>query len=143
MSTLSSSTYVDNGILRLGDNRLIKHTLRMIYDNPQEGDILMDARDQTWEQLLIKAKADDKKLWWRKVMKLKQLARRSTQPPDPKKQAHCPRSDIKAILHEQEQTDHYTVRGRKSIHKDKSNAEIHQEYRQYNLHLYVSSQTHN
>ena len=31
--------------------RLIKQTLRVIHDNPQDGDLLMDVRGQTWEQL--------------------------------------------------------------------------------------------
>ena len=59
-------------ILRLGDDRLVKQTLRLIYDNPQEGDILMDVRDRSWEQL-IKAAAD-RNQWRAAVDELKLTA---------------------------------------------------------------------
>ena len=44
-------------ILYIDDNRLIRHTLRVVYDNPQEGDLLMDVRDNSWRQL-VKAVTD-------------------------------------------------------------------------------------
>ena len=49
-------------ILRLGDDRIVKQTLRVIYDNPQDGDLLMDARGMTWDQLQKRARADNKKV---------------------------------------------------------------------------------
>ena len=76
--------WVDH-ILRLTDNRLLKQTLRVIYDNPQEGDLLMDARDETWDQLVEAASANNKKLWRSRVWRLKQQARRSTAPEKAKK----------------------------------------------------------
>ena len=76
-------------ILRLDEKRLIRHTLRVIYDNPQEGDMLMDVRDSSWEEL-VKA-ATDKDVWRQKVQILKQQAQRSTAPPkQPKPQAPPP-----------------------------------------------------
>ena len=53
-------------ILRLSDKRLVKQTLKVIFDNRQEGDILMDvADDLTWVQL--QKQAEDKDEWRRKV----------------------------------------------------------------------------
>ena len=43
------------------DNRLIKQTLRVIYDHPQEGDLLMNTQGKTWEQLIQTISTDDKK----------------------------------------------------------------------------------
>ena len=49
-------------ILRLDDKRLIKQTLKVIHDNRQDGDILMDTQDDlNWEQLQKQAWADNKK----------------------------------------------------------------------------------
>ena len=70
-------------ILRLSDDRLVKQTLRVIHDNPQDGDILMDVHDQTWEQLINAAK--DREEWRRSVWQLKQMAQRSTKPAEIKK----------------------------------------------------------
>ena len=41
--------------------RLIKQTLKVIFDNRQDGDILMDAEEDCWEDMLAAAQADDKK----------------------------------------------------------------------------------
>ena len=49
-------------ILRFRDNdkRLIKETLKVIFDNRQEGDILMDVNTGlTWEQLQAQARDRD------------------------------------------------------------------------------------
>ena len=73
-------------ILRLKDKdkRLIKQTLKVIFDNRQEGDILMDVDENlTWEQLQHSAR--DRGGWRSKVHKLKQLARRTTAPEKQKK----------------------------------------------------------
>ena len=74
-------------ILRLKDEdrRQVKETLRVIHDNPQEGDMLMDVADLTWEQLV--QAAADKDGWKAKVQLLKQLAQRSTKPAAIKKEA--------------------------------------------------------
>ena len=59
-------------ILRLCDNdkRLIKETLKVIFDNRQDGDILMDVdADLTWEQLQKQAR--DRNAWRKKVHALK------------------------------------------------------------------------
>ena len=55
-------------ILRLcdSDKRLIKETIKVIFDNRQEGDILMDVDAVlTWEQL--QAQARDRDVWRKRV----------------------------------------------------------------------------
>ena len=65
--------------LRDSDNRLIKETLKVIYDNRQEWDILMDVdADLTWGQLQKQAR--DKNARRKKVNELKTTARRATAP---------------------------------------------------------------
>ena len=47
-------------ILRLEDGdrpRLIKQTLRVIFDNRQDGDILMDVEERSWTRLQTRAQA--------------------------------------------------------------------------------------
>ena len=64
---------------RRGEERLIKETLKVIYDNRQEGDILMDVPEElSWDQL--QKQANDRDLWRARVYVLKQLARRTTAP---------------------------------------------------------------
>ena len=61
------------------DKRLIKETLEVIFDNRQEGDILMDVdADLTWEQL--QKQTQDKDEWRDRVKILKIAARRATAP---------------------------------------------------------------
>ena len=67
-------------ILRLPDERLIKQTLKVIFDNPQDGDILMDTGKNSWQELQRMAKADNKKTWRIKVNELKLAAQRTTKP---------------------------------------------------------------
>ena len=68
-------------ILRLcdSDKRLIKETLKVIFDNRQEGDILMDVdADLTWDQLQKQAR--DRDAWRKKVHVLKKDVGRTTAP---------------------------------------------------------------
>ena len=62
-------------ILRLPDTRLIKQTLKVIFDNQQDGDILMDVEEDDWEQMQRAARMDDKKLWRTRVNKIRLLAK--------------------------------------------------------------------
>ena len=66
-------------ILRLEDRhgkpRLIKETLRVIFDNRKTGDLLMDAEIEDWNQLM-KAAAD-KDAWKARVAELKTAAQRT------------------------------------------------------------------
>ena len=63
--------------LRDKDNRMVKETLKVIYDNRQTGDILMDVDDNLiWAEL--QKLANDKDAWKAKVNKLRQAAQRST-----------------------------------------------------------------
>ena len=61
-------------ILRLDDERLIKQTLKVkvIYDNRQTGDILMDVDDMSWEDL--RQTTADRDVWRAKVNVLRQAA---------------------------------------------------------------------
>ena len=68
-------------ILRYDDKRLIKQTLRVIFDNRQEGDILMDVPETSWDALL-KA-ADDKNGWRQRVRAIKMEAKTTTRPGKP------------------------------------------------------------
>ena len=68
-------------IMRLSPNsnkepRQLKETLRVIFDNRQEGDILMDVPETTWAEL-EKATAD-RKTWRKRVQVIKAAARSST-----------------------------------------------------------------
>ena len=74
-------------ILRLKDKRLIKQTLKVIYDNQQDGDILMDVEDKSWQQL--QEQAADKNGWRAKVHVLKNKARRATAPNKPRRTAQA------------------------------------------------------
>lgn len=65
-------------ILRLEDDRLLKQALKVIYDHPQEGDMLMDVERLTWEELV--KKAADRDAWRTEVNRLKQQAQRTTKP---------------------------------------------------------------
>ena len=60
-------------ILRADDKRLIKKTLHHIFDQPQEGDILMDTDAEDWTQL--QKQASDREVWRKRV---KQIAASST-----------------------------------------------------------------
>ena len=72
-------------ILRLDNKRLIKQALKVIYDNRQEGDILMDVpQELNWQQL--QEMAEDKNGWRARVHTLKEAARRTTAPPQKDKQ---------------------------------------------------------
>ena len=56
---------------------MVKETLKVIYDNRQTGDILMDVDDNlSWAEL--QKLANDKDAWKAKVNKLRQAAQRST-----------------------------------------------------------------
>ena len=64
---------------RQGKERLIKETLRVIFDHRQAGDILMDVPEQeSWEQLQKRVK--DKDGWRKQVHKLKSLTKLTTVP---------------------------------------------------------------
>ena len=64
-------------ILRLDDKRLIKQTLRHIYSNPQEGDLLMDLpAHHDWNAL--QNFAEDRDKWRARVRSLKEKSRRCT-----------------------------------------------------------------
>ena len=65
-------------ILRLKDERLIKQTLKIIFDNRQDGDILMDVDIADWTEL--QRAAADKDGWKSKVKVLKSAAQRTTKP---------------------------------------------------------------
>ena len=72
-------------ILRLDDKRLVKQTLKVIFDNRREGDILMDVADGlSWKQL--QKQAGDRDGWRARVHVLKDEARRTTAPPKKRKQ---------------------------------------------------------
>ena len=61
----------------MDDERLVKQTLKVIYDNSQEGDMLMDVEStESWEQLVETAK--DRKSWKKKVVPLKRASQRTT-----------------------------------------------------------------
>ena len=71
-----------------GDDRLIKHTLRIIYDNPQDGDLFIDVRGQSWKQLV--ETANDKNKWKLRVTRLNQISQLTTCPESKKiKQTRC------------------------------------------------------
>ena len=77
----------DGHILRMGDERLVKQTLKVIYDNPQEGDMLMDVEAmESWEQLVESVK--DRKSWKKKVVRLKRSNQRTTMPIKERKLQH-------------------------------------------------------
>ena len=61
-----------------GEPRQIKETLRVIFDNQQEGDILMDVSDTSWDEL--QASADNRGAWRAKVKLIKDAARATTKP---------------------------------------------------------------
>ena len=66
-------------ILRLDNKRLIKQTLKVIWNFRQEGDILMDVEeDVEWRQLLKQAARRDG--WRERVNELKKPAKRKTKP---------------------------------------------------------------
>ena len=65
-------------ILRLKNERLIKQTLKVIWDHKQEGDILVDVEEDDWDRLQKLSANRDK--WKAKVNKLKTEARRKTKP---------------------------------------------------------------
>ena len=69
-------------ILRLqdrnGEPRLIKETLRVIFDSRKPGDLLMDVEIEDWDQL-VKA-AEDKDAWKARVAVLKATTQRTTKP---------------------------------------------------------------
>ena len=60
------------------DKRQIKDTLRVIYDNKQEGDILMDVQELSWDDL--QKAADDETGWHSRVRELEIQAQRKTMP---------------------------------------------------------------
>ena len=66
-------------ILRLDSGRLIKQTLKVIFDNRQEGDILMDVHETGWEEL--QKAAEDRDAWRVRVRKIKVEALRKTSIP--------------------------------------------------------------
>ena len=70
-------------ILRLDDKRLIKKTLRVIFDNRQEVDILMDVQETSWDAL--QKAATDRDMWRSRVRKLKVEAQRRTIPRNKRK----------------------------------------------------------
>ena len=47
-----------------GEPRQIKETLRVIFDNEQKGDILMDFKETSWSDL--QAAADDDRVMWKR-----------------------------------------------------------------------------
>ena len=59
-----------------GEPRQIKTTLRVIFDNRQPGDILMDVVEDSWEAL--QKAADDRDAWKLRVRRIKDLARATT-----------------------------------------------------------------
>ena len=59
-------------ILRLPEKRLLKQTLKVIHDNRQDGDILMDVQEDSWDAMEKAAQTDEKKEWRRRVNKLKE-----------------------------------------------------------------------
>ena len=63
---------------RLGKPRLIKETLKVIFDNRQVGDILMDVDIADWDELQKAAK--DKDAWRARVGVLRAKAQRTTKP---------------------------------------------------------------
>ena len=65
-------------ILRLKDERLLKQTLRVIFDNRQDGDLLMDIEEDDWTRLQMQAR--DREGWRDKVYVMKVAARRKTAP---------------------------------------------------------------
>ena len=75
-------------IMRMGKNcngeeRQVKETLKVIFNNRQQGDILMDVAEDSWEALQ-KAAADRDK-WRERVLALKKAARLTTRKPQEKK----------------------------------------------------------
>ena len=90
-------------ILRLPDTRLISQTLQHIYDNPQNGDLLMDIPPKPRDGYSHLQKiADDREKWRDNVRKLKAIARKGipTTPRRKKKQDKALRkSPTKSIFH--------------------------------------------
>ena len=75
-------------------DRLIKQTLRVIYDNPQEGDMMMDLRDHSWNQLVKMAKEKD--TWRESVSDLRSWLNAAPSPPQTQSCKHLqPQSVIR------------------------------------------------
>lgn len=55
-------------ILRMDDNRLVKKALLHIYNNPQQGDILMDTSADSWP--LLQEQAQDRDAWRKRVKQI-------------------------------------------------------------------------
>ena len=78
------------------DERLIKQILRVIHDSPLDRDLLMDVKQQPWDQL-VKAAADRDK-WRADVLRLKNLAKHTTMPEKAKAAQQC-RITTKSMTH--------------------------------------------
>ena len=86
-------------IMRLDDKdkRQIKDTLRVIYDNKQEGDILMDVQELSWDDL--QKAADDETGWHSRVRELEIQAQRKTMPKHKTQTATRPPTKPEAALY--------------------------------------------
>ena len=72
-----------NNVSLLPDNSLINQTLKVMYnahDNRQDGDILMDVQEDSWESMQKATQTDNKRVWRARVNKMKLAAQRTTKP---------------------------------------------------------------
>ena len=68
-----------------GDPRQLKETLKVIFDNRQVGDLLMDVEETNWTAL--EKAAEDGDSWWARVHVLKNMVRATTKARKAKKKA--------------------------------------------------------